>query len=339
MRIAVDAMGGDFAPVEVVRGAVEATDKDGIDVVLVGDRDQIRRELAKYPAADIEVKHASEVVQMDEHPANAIRRKPDSSIVVAAGMVVNGDADAIVSAGNTGAAMAVATLKFGRIPGIARPAIAALIPTSKGKAVLLDGGANVDCSVENLLQFAVMGREYAERVLKLNNPRVGLLSIGEEPSKGNELTKAAHAQLTKSDLHFIGNVDGKDVFRGAAEVIICDGFAGNLVLKTAEGIAEFLHASLKEEINKSIIYKLAGRVLSSAFRRAKNHLDYAEYGGAPLLGVNGVCIISHGRSDARAIRNAIKAAASAVENNVVKFISTTVQQDEFAILNRDPSAK
>ena len=339
MRIAVDAMGGDFAPVEIVKGAVEAAEKDGIDVVLVGDRDRIRHELAKYPATAVEVKHASEIVQLDEHPANAIRRKPDSSIVVAAGMVVNGDADAIVSAGNTGAAMAVATLKFGRIPGIARPAIAALIPTSKGKAVLLDGGANVDCSVENLLQFAVMGREYAERVLKLNNPRIGLLSIGEEATKGNELTKSAHAQLTKSDLHFIGNVDGKDVFRGVAEVIICDGFAGNLVLKTAEGIAEFLHASLKEEINKSVVYKLAGWVLSSAFRRAENHFDYAEHGGAPLLGVNGVCIISHGRSNARAIRNAVKAAASAVENNVVKFIGTTVQQDEFAILNRDPGAK
>lgn len=339
MRIAIDAMGGDYAPLEIVKGAVEAAEKDGVEGVLVGDQDQIKQELAKYPSARIQIKHASEVVQMDEHPANAIRRKPDSSIVVAAGMVVSGEADAIVSAGNTGAAMAVATLKFGRIPGIARPAIAALVPTSKGKAVLLDGGANVDCSVDNLMQFAVMGREYAERVLKLSNPRVGLLSIGEEPSKGNELTKACHAQLTKSDLHFIGNVDGKDVFRGAADVIICDGFAGNLVLKIAEGMAEFLLANLKEEINKSVIYKAGVLMLSPALKRARNHLDYAEYGGAPLLGVNGVCIISHGRSNARAIRNAIKAAAIAVENNVVKFISTTVQQDEFAILNRDPSAK
>lgn len=198
MRIAVDAMGGDFAPGEIIKGAVEAAVKDGIEITLVGDRDRVKQELAKYPAAGIEVKHASEIVQMDEHPANAIRRKPDSSIVVAATMVVNGDAQAIVSAGNTGAAMAVATLKFGRIPGIARPAIAAFIPTTKGKAVLLDGGANVDCNVDNLMQFAVMGREYAERVLKLNNPRIGLLSIGEEPSKGNELTKASHAQLRKS---------------------------------------------------------------------------------------------------------------------------------------------
>lgn len=339
MRIAVDAMGGDFAPVEVVKGAVEAAEKDGIDIVLVGDRDQIKAELAKYPAVAVDIRHASEIVQMDEHPANAIRRKPDSSIVVAAGLVVSGEADAIVSAGNTGAAMAVATLKLGRIPGIARPAIAALLPANKGKAVILDAGANVDCSVDNLLQFAVMGREYAERVLKLNNPRIGLLSIGEEPSKGNELTKAAHAQLAQSDLHFVGNVDGKDVFRGAADVIICDGFAGNLVLKIAEAIAEFLQSNLKEEINKNPVYKLGVLMLSPALKRAKNRLDYAEYGGAPLLGVNGVCIISHGRSDARAIRNAIKAAANAVENNVVKFISTTVQQDEFAILNRDPSAK
>jgi len=339
MRIAVDAMGGDNAPLEIVKGAVEASQKDGFELVLVGDQAQIEQELAKCPSARIEIRHASEIVEMHEHPANAIRRKPDSSIVIAAGMVVKGEADAIVSAGNTGAAMAVATLKLGRIRGIDRPAIAALIPTNSGKAVLLDGGANVDCSVDNLMQFAVMGREYAERVLKVNNPRVGLLSIGEEPSKGNELTKLAHAQLAKSDLRFVGNVDGKDVFRGGADVIICDGFAGNLVLKTAEGVAEYVIGNLKEEISKSPIHGLLGKLLSPAFKRAKNRLDYAEYGGAPLLGVNGVCIISHGRSNARAIRNAVKAAASAVENDVVKFITTTVRQDEFAMLSREPSVK
>lgn len=330
MKIAIDAMGGDHAPAEIVKGAVEAAGKYEIPVILVGDRDIIESELAKYAVANlpIEVKHASEVVEMDEHPANAIRRKSDSSIVVAADLVNAGDAQAMVSAGNTGAAMAVATLKLGRIPGIDRPAIGALFPTTNGKVVMLDAGANVDCSVTNLLQFAVMGREYAERVLGLKNPRIGLLSIGEEASKGNELTKAANAKLCQTALNFIGNVEGKDIFRGVADVVICDGFDGNIVLKVAEGIPEFMLACLKDEINRSPIYKLGVLLLRPALRKAKAKLDYAEYGGAPLLGVNGICIICHGRSNAHAIRNAIRAAAAAVENNVVKYISASVQQEE-----------
>ena len=330
MKIAVDAMGGDHAPVEVVKGAVEAAGEYGIPVILVGDRDRIEAELANYPSAvpSIEVKHASEVVEMDENPATAMRRKPDSSLVVAANLVKDGAAQAMISAGNTGAAMAVATLKIGRIQGIDRPAIGSLLPTNNGKAVLLDAGANVDCSVENLLQFAVMGREYAERVLKLKNPRVGLLSIGEEASKGNELTKATNARLSQASLNFIGNVEGKDVFRGAADVIICDGFAGNIVLKFAEGISEFMLATLREEISRSSLSKIGVLLLQPALRRAKAKLDYAEYGGAPLLGVNGVCLICHGRSDARAIRNAVRAAASAVENDVVECIRASVQQKE-----------
>ena len=333
VRIAVDAMGGDYAPVEIVKGAVEAADNHGIQVIMVGDRAVIERELANVPtsvAKNVEVKHASEVVEMDEHPANAIRRKQDSSIVVAANLVSSGEAQAMVSAGNTGAAMAVATIKLGRIRGIDRPAIGAIIPTLNGKAVMLDGGAQVDCSVENLLQFAVMGSEYAEHVLKLPNPKIGLLSIGEEPSKGNELTKAANARLAQSRLNFIGNVEGKDIFRGAADVIVCDGFAGNIVLKVAEGTAEMMLATLKKEIGRSIACRMGVLLLSPALRRAKQKLDYAEYGGAPLLGVNGVCIISHGRSDARAVRNAIRAAADAVENDVVKYISASVRQEEVA---------
>lgn len=333
MKIAVDAMGGDFAPVEIVKGAVDACAHFGLPVILVGDQDLIRRELKKYPATGlpIEIRNASEVVEMDEHPANAIRRKSDSSIVVAAGLVSNQEAQAMVSAGNTGAAMAVATLKIGRIAGIDRPAIGALLPTINGKTVMLDAGANVDCSVENLLQFAIMGSEYAKRVLKVSNPRVGLLSIGEEPTKGNEVTKATNARLRASNLNFVGNVEGKDVFRGAADVVVCDGFVGNVVLKVSEGMAEFVLDCLRQALQSNTAAKLGALLVKPALRRAKAGFDYAEYGGAPLLGVNGVCIICHGRSNSRAITNAIRAAADAIENDIVRSIGLSLQQQETVV--------
>ncbi|MHB0913689.1 MAG: phosphate acyltransferase PlsX [Armatimonadota bacterium] len=319
MRIAVDAMGGDHAPAEIVRGAVEAAEKYGIPVVLVGDEGAVRAHLrGSHPG--VEVLHASEVVGMDEHPASAIRRKSDSSIVVAGNLVKRGEAQAVVSAGNTGAAMAVGTLKIGRIKGIDRPAICSLLPTSTGKCILLDAGANVDCSVENLLQFAVMGNEYAAHVMKIERPRVGLLSIGEEPTKGDTLTQATNAELAKTNLNFIGNVEGKEIFRGAADVVVCDGFAGNIVLKIAEGVGELLFSSMRREIGAGLVTKIGGLLAKPAFRRVKAKIDYAEYGGAPLLGVNGMVIISHGRSDHRAIRNAIRVAAAAVENDVVGCI-------------------
>lgn len=329
MKIAVDAMGGDYAPLEVVKGAVEAVDRHEISVILVGDSSRIEQELSKYPGAGskVEVAHASEVVAMDDQPANAIRRK-DSSIVVAASLVHSGDAQAMVSAGNTGAAMAVATLKLGRIPGIERPAIASIIPSMGCRVVLLDAGANVDCDVHNLMQFAVMGCTYAERVFGVPNPRVGLLSIGEEPTKGDKLTKATNASLARSDFNFVGNVEGNDIFRGAADVVICDGFAGNITLKVAEGVFEFITSVLKQEVERSLIAKLGVLLLSPALKRAKAHLDYTEYGGAPLLGTNGMCIISHGRSNARAIRNAIRVAASAVETDVVGCITAALEQKE-----------
>lgn len=329
MKIAVDAMGGDHAPAEIVKGALEAAHKYGIPVILVGDKAKIEQEIAKNVSAGslVSVLHASQVIEMDEHPASAMRRKSDSSVVVAAGLVKKGEAQAMVSVGNTGAAMAVATLKIGRIKGIDRPAIGSFLPTLKGKTVLLDAGANVDCSVENLLQFAKMGNEYAAKVFKIDRPRVGLLSIGEEPTKGDELTKSANSALSNEHaLNFIGNVEGKEIFRGAADVVICDGFAGNIVLKVAEGIAEFILATLKTEINRSPVYQAGMLLAKPALRHAKERLDYAEYGGAPLLGVNGVVIIGHGRSDARAVCNAIRAAAVAVENNVVECIRASVQQ-------------
>jgi len=327
MKIAVDAMGGDYAPAEIVKGAVEAARDYGIQSILVGDEVALKRELAEYAVPQgLEICHASEAVQMDEHPANAIRRKPDSSIVVAANLVKDGTAQAMLSAGNTGAAMAVATLKLGRIAGIDRPAIGTVLPTAKGKCVLIDAGANVDCTVENLVQFAIMGSEYASRVMNVSNPKVGLLSIGEEPTKGNELTKATNARLGLVALNFIGNVEGKDVFAGSADVVVCDGFAGNIVLKVGEGMAEFVLSSIKKEIERTLISKLGAFLLRSALRSAKAQLDYAEYGGAPLLGVNGVCIICHGRSQSRAIRNAIKVAADAVRNNIVSCIDTSLKQ-------------
>ncbi len=329
MKIAVDAMGGDYAPLEVVKGAVEAADRHEIPVILVGDGSRIQQELAKYPGAGskVEVVHAPEVVAMDDSPSNAVRRK-DSSVVVAANLVNSGDAQAMVCAGNTGAAMAVATLKLGRIPGIERPAIASVIPSMGRRVILLDAGANVDCDVHNLMQFALMGSTYAERVLGVPDPCIGLLSIGEEATKGDKLTKATNAALSESGLNFVGNVEGKEIFRGAADVVICDGFAGNITLKVAEGVSEFIQAVLKQEVKRSLLARIGILFLAPALKRAKVQLDYAEYGGAPLLGTNGICIIGHGRSNARAIRNAIRVAAAAVENDVVGCITAAVRQKE-----------
>lgn len=327
MKIAVDAMGGDYAPVEVVKGAVEAAEEYALRIILVGDGDRIEAELNERGSSSplIEVRHAPETVEMDEHPANAIRRKPRSSIVMAGEIVKSGEAQAMVSAGNSGAAMAVATLKIGRIRGIDRPAILTLMPSMKGNIAMLDAGANVDCSVEQLFQFALMGREYAQHVMKTPSPRIGLLSIGEEPSKGNELTKAANARLSESGLNFVGNVEGRDVLRGMADVVVCDGFDGNIVLKVAEGTAEYMIATIKESVNRSVISKIGALLMRPAFKKVRASMDYAEYGGAPLLGVNGVCIISHGRSNAKAIKNAVRAAAAAVENEVVKYIEASVK--------------
>jgi glycerol-3-phosphate acyltransferase PlsX len=334
VKIAVDAMGGDHAPEEIVKGAIEAARDYGIPTVLVGIKEQIEQELAKnsYSGSLLEVYHASEVVQMDEHPATAMRRKPDSSLVVAANMVKRGEAQAMVSAGNTGATMAVATLKLGRIKGIDRPAISSFLPTKCGQAVIVDAGACVDCSAENLLQFGIMGSQYVERVLRVERPKVGLLSIGEEPTKGNELTKSANEALSREPgLNFIGNVEGKEIFQGMVDVVVCDGFDGNIVLKISEGIGEFLLSSIKDEISGSLWAKIGAWFMMPALKRFNVKLDYAEYGGAPLLGIDGVCIIGHGRSNAKAARNAIRAAAEAVKNDVVGCITEAVHMHRAAV--------
>lgn len=310
MKIAVDAMGGDFAPQAVVEGAIQAAVAFDISVILVGDKDCVSAELKKHGCKDkrITVVHASEIVLMDESPAQAIRKKKDSSLKVCFDLVMAGKADAVVSAGNSGAAMAAGMFLFKKIKNIDRPAIAVLMPTKKGPTVLLDVGGNVDCTAHNLMQFAVMGEVYARCVLKKDRPKVGLLSNGEEEAKGTDLTREAHALLKKTSINYIGNVEGREIYQGDIDVVVTDGFVGNVVLKVSEGLLEAFTTILKAEIMSSVPSKIGYMLAKGAFARLKKKVDYAEYGGAPLLGLNGVCIISHGRSNARAIKNAINRA-------------------------------
>lgn len=322
MRIAVDAMGGDHAPQEVVSGVLKAADNPDLELLLVGREDAVGPLLQKARPAPGRVRliPASEVVGMDEPPAAAVRRKRDASLVVCARLVRAGEAEAMVSAGNTGAGMAAGLLELGRIPGIERPAIATVLPSLKGRVVLLDAGANVDCSPENLLQFAYMGQVYAEELLGIARPRVGLLNIGEEACKGNDLTRAAHALLRDSRLCFVGNVEGRDVFAGKADVVVCDGFTGNVLLKTAQGVRELLVGLVTEQLRCRPLYKLPAALLAPALRQVRARTDYAQYGGAPLLGIDGVCIIGHGRSSSWAVANALRVAQEAVNHGIVDKI-------------------
>lgn len=303
-------MGGDRAPEAVVEGAVQAAREFGIHVILVGDREILRDLLKRHSSADlpVAVKHASEVVGMHESPAVAVRRKRDSSIRVAFDLVKNGEARAAVSAGNSGAAMAVAMLVLRLLPGVDRPAIAAVLPTLGGSTVLLDVGANVDCKPVHLVQFAIMGAVFSHYVLGVERPRVGVLSNGEEESKGTELTRSAHQALKHSSLNYLGYVEGRDIFQGNADVVVCDGFTGNAVLKASEGLASAIGSMLKEELSRGPLRKVGYLLARGAFHALKQRMDYAEIGGAPLLGVNGVGIVAHGSSDARAIKNAIRVA-------------------------------
>jgi glycerol-3-phosphate acyltransferase PlsX len=312
MLIALDAMGGDHAPREVVRGAVQAVRRLGVEVVLVGAPAQIGAELdgAGGTPAGISVLPASEVIGMDEAPSAAVRHKRDSSILVGLNLVKSGRAQAFVSAGNTGAIMAGATLVLGRMPGIDRPALSTVLPARDGRRILLlDVGANADCRPAWLVQFAQMGQAYARDVLGIEQPRVGLLSIGEEASKGNQLVQETFEKLHElAGINFVGNVEGKDLPNAHADVVVTDGFTGNVALKTAEGVADFILRELRDVLTSRLQYKLAAAVLQPAFGLLRQRLDYAEYGGAPLLGVRGAVIIAHGRSNARAIASAIRAA-------------------------------
>lgn len=352
VRIAVDAMGGDFAPSEVVSGALMALGGLAVDVLLVGPGNALRGELARMPerrfsivdgdiatgAAGIqrpgtgELRHLSvidapDVVAMDEHATDAVRSKPHSSMMVGLRLVKEGRADAFVTCGNTGAAMAGALLTLGRVRGIARPALATVVPNgASGLGLLLDVGANAECRPRHLLQFAYMGAGYMARTFGIPRPRVGLLSIGEEDSKGNALVIETNRLLRQSRLNFVGNVEGKDLTRNVADVVVTDGFTGNVVLKTAEGTAELLFNELRRVFELTPWNRAAGLLLMSELRKLKRRLDYAEYGGALLLGVDGIVVIGHGRSKARAVFNAIRAAAEAVRNGVLDVIRETAAE-------------
>lgn len=327
MRIILDAMGGDHAPSVVVDGGVQAAREYGLEVVLVGRREAVEPELAKYDTTGLSVPivHASEVIEMDEHPALVVKTKKDSSMVVGMQMVRSGEADGFVTMGNSGGALAAALLHLGRLRGIRRPALSSVFPTSKGPAFLIDIGANTDCKPDYLLQFAIMGSVYAERVLGIANPRVGIVSNGEEEGKGDFLVRDTVPLLKASGLNFVGNVEGKDIPAGLADVVVTDGFTGNVVIKTAEGVAALILDSLEREIKARPQAMIGALLARPAFRAVKRVLDYSEYGGGALLGVNGVVIVGHGRSNAKAVKNAVRVAASAVEGGVLEAIRTGVQ--------------
>ncbi len=327
MRVVLDAMGGDDAPRVAVAGAVAAA-RSGVQVLLVGREADVRAQLAAVPDASqlpLEVVHAPDVVEMDESPATAVRRKRDSSIGVAMRLLLEDRADAQYSAGNSGAVMAAALFTLGRIEGVHRPAIGAVIPLLAGRCLLVDVGANADCEAQHLLQFAQMGVAYVEHVYHVQRPRVGLVSNGEEDTKGNSLVRGAYALLRASALNFVGNVEGKDVTAGAVDVAVCDGFTGNIMLKLAEGMQDLIFGLIRGAIKERLPYRLAGAVLRPALRSAAHRLDYAEVGGAPLIGVRGAVFIGHGRSDEKAIANGIRTASAAAVGGLLTRLQASIR--------------
>jgi phosphate acyltransferase len=322
LKVAVDAMGGDHAPQVVVEGALLAAQEFGVGLVLVGDQDAVNRELARHPTkpSSVQVVHAAQTITMHEAPRAALKKK-DSSLKVAFEMMKRGEVQAVVSAGNSGAMMATGMFVMGRLPQVARPAILIVVPSLSKGTVIIDAGANVDCKPHHLVQFAFMGAIYAEKVQQIDRPRVGVLSNGEEQGKGNDLTRAASEELSATMLNFIGYVEGRDVFNGKVDVIVCDGFTGNIALKTMEGAASFAGDVLKRAFQQSYSTRIAYLLSRNSLRQAYRCLDYAEYGGAPLLGLDGVGIVAHGGSNPRAIKNAIGAAKDAVQQDINGHIS------------------
>lgn len=330
MKIALDAMGGDRAPRVIVEGAIQALKEyKNLEVILVGVEQSVRKELAKYhtKGLPLSIVHASQVVEMDELPTSTLRKKKDSSIMVAVRLVKEKKAQAIVSAGNTGAAMVASKVVLGTLEGIERPTIATLMPQIHGVSILTDVGANVDCKPQHLFQFAIMGNTYAKEILGIKRPRVGLLSVGRERVKGNELTKATYELLEKISLNFIGNVEGRDIFNGSVDVIVCDGFIGNVVLKTGESLAETIQGMLKQEIKKNLLRKIGALLSMGAYRALQKRIDYSEYGGAPLLGIKGVCIITHGGAPALAIKNALRVAGEFINHKVNAHIIESIKEE------------
>jgi glycerol-3-phosphate acyltransferase PlsX len=322
MKIVLDAMGGDFAPAVNVEAAVNAAREFGYEIVLVGKQEIVRPILVQYNTANLTlpIVHAPEVIDMAEHPAAAVKAKKNSSIVVGMEIVKRGEADAFVTMGNTGAAMAAALFHLKRIPGIQRPALSVVYPTLKGWCLLLDVGANTDCKPDYLVQFALMGSLYAERVMGVRNPRVALISNGEEETKGSQLVQDAHALLKKTPINFIGNAEGRHIPTGYADVYVTDGFTGNVIIKLSEGMKSMIEQMLREEIMRTTVGKLGGALIRESVRRMSKRTSYEEVGGAPLLGVDGVVIIGHGRSNARAVRSALRVAADAADKSVVDAI-------------------
>lgn len=326
MRVALDAMGGDRAPSVNIEGALEAVlEWPDIEVILVGKEKEIKEGLRGKKTERIEIVHASEAIAMDDQLTTAIRKKKDSSIKRAVELVKNGRADAVLSAGHSGITMALAHLILGKAKGVERPAIATLMPSLKENFLLLDAGANVDCTAKNLLEFALMADAYARLVMGRNKPKIALLSIGEEEVKGNELTKEAFKLLERADINFVGNIEGREIFKGGVDVVVCDGFVGNVVLKTSEGLAEAALKMLRKEITGRFSGKIGYMFLKPALKSFKKKTDYAEVGGAPLLGINGACIICHGRSSSKAIKNAIKMASDFASKRVFEAISSEIE--------------
>jgi phosphate acyltransferase len=354
MKIVVDAMGGDHAPAVVVEGAVLAAREFGVELILVGRDEDVQRELARHNTAGLTITtvHASEVVEMDDH-VNAVRAKKDNSLSVGLRLIKEQQADAFVSAGNSGAVMAAALFGVGRIRGIDRPALASIFPASKSPAILIDLGANTDPTPQNLVQFAMMGSIYAERALGLGQPRVAIVSNGEEAEKGSERVKATYPLLRASGLNFIGNLEGKDIPNGLAEVILTDGFTGNVIIKLTEGLVSFLARTVKDSLTSGVLNKIGlvlmipGLILMlpgllfllPAAQRLRKRVDYRELGAAPLLGVDGVVLIAHGRSDAAAIRGAIRSTIRAAEGHIVEAIKDNLSEARQPARSGSPSAQ
>jgi len=328
VTIAVDAMGGDEAPKSEVEGAIQAARSLGVKIILVGKEEVVRRELAQHDWAGlpITIHHASEQVTMEDSAAKAVRTKRDSSIRVASRLVREGAAQGMVSAGNTGAVMATAKMVQGMIPGVDRPALATAFPTLKGGPVIvIDVGANVDCNPKMLAQFAVMGEIYSRVIFKKHRPRVGILSIGEEEHKGNDLTRAATQLLKSLPIHFVGNVEGRDIYTGDTDVIVCDGFIGNVALKVSEGLVDMIYKTLRESLKATVTRQIGYVLARQAFKEFKKRVDYSEYGGAPLIGVKGVCIVAHGRSNPNAIKNSIRVAVEFATGRINQQIEDELQ--------------
>ncbi len=327
MRIAVDGMGGDNAPQAVVAGAVAAAREHDFRIVLVGDQNLLRSELEKHkdPPKSITIHHAGSFIRMDESATVSIRKKKDASISVCADLAKEGVVDAIVTAGHTGAAVVACTLKLRLLEGVDRPGIGIIFPTLGTPTFLIDVGANIDTKPTHLIQYAIMGDVYFRYILRKNRPSIGILNIGEEETKGTEYIKEAHQLLNKSRLHFIGNVEGRDIFNGSVDIVVCDGFVGNVVLKVSESIADVIGKLLKQELKKNVFTRVGAFFAKPAFDRLRREIDYSEYGGAPLLGIDGTCIISHGSSNARAIKNAIRVASEFVKYEINTHILEAIR--------------